>query len=915
MKYTKLSGDTKHHQHYHHHGHGHHHGRGEGGSGSSSGSRFSMSLSSSKRNKKHNWGTRERTGMSFLIVIAFFAVFGLIILTELFMIDERAHGGMMMMRSGNGYGGRFGDSMPDYDNVKDDYDLLDAGLLNDNKLGFVQLHDNKFKIQDADSNNGGRLAGVLLNSQSVGNAYAGAGLGGGTGLGSASQMAGGNGPLIPWGKMLPPKIEDSLPHFPIGTEPTDGSWQIVNGTRFKFFVFSAYYDRRDGAKLVRIIGATKTRGPERVWCRFWYVAKNATAAGGGGGGRAREKYSSVTVMARVKVIRENWSLKYSACFVLCPVRPQEYDVPQYVSIVARLRAPPGNILELRNTDWDRDFVVAGESKSTNQSSASSVRQSNSVPVAAKPKFPSENEIKDDIAICVKPFHFNYDQSLFLMEYLEFYSLMGVSHFTFYNHTIGPHVSCILDHYVKGDIPGNSTAEDVMEVAKGKYQDSPTATSPPPKIFKSPNYHKPTIEILPWNLRMRSQKEIRTEGLFAALNDCLYRTMYRYKYLALVDLDEFIVPRQVDTLNELLSSLNNRVRNRNTGAYSFQNAFFYLQFADDPQLAKVEKGESLELAKLRAALVTQRKTRRRFKLHPQKQRSKYICRPEAVVEAGNHFVWEYAPGKGSLNVPPTDGILQHYRVCEFGGNDCIKAPSIIDRTANKYINRLVERVLTVYRYLKKKCDLPELPAIPKPQTPKPEMKPIIRKDSTFNEGKTKRKDVMIKRILENKKMDGGGEKKQQVQQQQQSKKDNEMKAEREERKPPAVTTNEETTQKLNNETATASNANKTTGTTINGRGGGGGGVLPPPPSKVVTNSSSSVVNKSMANNATHGVAMSGPISSSSSSSTTSTSTSTQMTTTTTKETTPQDIFMAKKTHKVVVFFVDDKGKPRARLEYH
>lgn len=34
------------------------------------------------------------------------------------MIDERAHGGMMMMRSGNGYGGRFGDSMPDYDNVK-----------------------------------------------------------------------------------------------------------------------------------------------------------------------------------------------------------------------------------------------------------------------------------------------------------------------------------------------------------------------------------------------------------------------------------------------------------------------------------------------------------------------------------------------------------------------------------------------------------------------------------------------------------------------------------------------------------------------------------------------------------------------------------------------------------------------------
>ena len=35
-----------------------------------------------KRSKKGTWGSRERTSMSFLIVIAFFAVFGIIILTE-----------------------------------------------------------------------------------------------------------------------------------------------------------------------------------------------------------------------------------------------------------------------------------------------------------------------------------------------------------------------------------------------------------------------------------------------------------------------------------------------------------------------------------------------------------------------------------------------------------------------------------------------------------------------------------------------------------------------------------------------------------------------------------------------------------------------------------------------------------------
>lgn len=49
-------------------------------------------------------------------------------------------------------------------------------------------------------------------------------------------------------------------------------------------------------------------------------------------------------------------------------------------------------------------------------------------------------------------------------------------------------------------------------------------------------------------------------------------------------------------------------------------------------------------------------RRRQKLHPQKQRSKYICKPEAVIEAGNHFVWEFCPGRGSLNVPANSAIL-------------------------------------------------------------------------------------------------------------------------------------------------------------------------------------------------------------------------------------------------------------------
>ena len=145
-------------------------------------------------------------------------------------------------------------------------------------------------------------------------------------------------PNAPWGQMLPTKIEANLPPYPTDAKPKDGEWQVVNGTRFKFFVFSAFYDRRDG-RMIRVIGATKTRGPEKVWCRMWYpVDGNNT------------RFRSISVMARVKVIRENWNLKYSACFILCPLRISYLDVPYSVSIVAKLRSPPGNILMLRNTD-------------------------------------------------------------------------------------------------------------------------------------------------------------------------------------------------------------------------------------------------------------------------------------------------------------------------------------------------------------------------------------------------------------------------------------------------------------------------------------------------------------------------------------------------------------------------------------
>lgn len=52
----------------------------------------------------------------------------------------------------------------------------------------------------------------------------------------------------------------------------------------------------------------------------------------------------------LQVIRENWNLKYSACFILCPIRGPFPEIPYAVSVVSKIKSPPGNVLLLRNTD-------------------------------------------------------------------------------------------------------------------------------------------------------------------------------------------------------------------------------------------------------------------------------------------------------------------------------------------------------------------------------------------------------------------------------------------------------------------------------------------------------------------------------------------------------------------------------------
>lgn len=292
-------------------------------------------------------------------------------------------------------------------------------------------------------------------------------------------------------------------------------WQPVAGAE-KGFVFSAYLDNGPGNSEpnVRVIGVARTKKPSKLWCQLgWTVSTNSTA-----------RWSQVP--AHIKVIREHWNLRYSAVFILCPLKSFSADgsLPEFVSI-SSYHNP-----EMPQYSFPQP-TTSREEFNSSFGHWSELTTGNLLPIV--PLF-KRAHIQHPLSVCVKPLHYNFNRADQLIEFIELHRLLGATHFTFYNHTIGDRVDCVLRRY----------AEEGL------------------------------VEVLPWHqLDVISQKEIRTEGIFASLNDCLYRHMYDSQYLLMIDLDEVIIPRTNNfTLTELLNeAINSTSQGRSKiGAFYFRN---------------------------------------------------------------------------------------------------------------------------------------------------------------------------------------------------------------------------------------------------------------------------------------------------------------------------------------------------------
>ncbi|XP_055858888.1 uncharacterized protein LOC129921187 isoform X2 [Episyrphus balteatus] len=236
-----------------------------------------------------------------------------------------------------------------------------------------------------------------------------------------------------------------------------------------------------------------------------------------------------------------------------------------------------------------------------------------------------------LAICVGPLQQHYSQVLRMVEFIEIYRLLGADKFYFYRLEVTPEIDKVLGYYERARL----------------------------------------AEVNAWNFYgYEYNAEVHYSGIMVQINECMYRATFvdGYKYVAVVDLDEILVPLKCNTLLDYLRG----AEDGRTSAFVFRNVFFFKKGPNDTM--------SMPPGAHNRFLYTQVKVQRTFLPLPPHQRSKCIVNGRTTIEMGNHQVWRQLEGISETNVHIRDGLMFHYREKCIG---CRVDPLIVDFTARRF----------------------------------------------------------------------------------------------------------------------------------------------------------------------------------------------------------------------------------------
>ncbi|XP_073468304.1 beta-1,4-galactosyltransferase galt-1-like [Aquarana catesbeiana] len=152
-------------------------------------------------------------------------------------------------------------------------------------------------------------------------------------------------------------------------------------------------------------------------------------------------------------------------------------------------------------------------------------------------------ISSNFTICISTLYGNYNNVLQMIQSIEMYKILGASRVTIYNTNCSQDVNKVLRHYID---------EGTLEVVPWPI-DRHLQTS------------------IAWHYSKGLKAEIGYFGQTASLNDCLYRNMYKSKFVLLNDIDEIILPIKDWDWSSLMENLQNK--HPNTSVFRIENHIF------------------------------------------------------------------------------------------------------------------------------------------------------------------------------------------------------------------------------------------------------------------------------------------------------------------------------------------------------
>ncbi|XP_063791583.1 beta-1,4-galactosyltransferase galt-1-like [Pseudophryne corroboree] len=262
----------------------------------------------------------------------------------------------------------------------------------------------------------------------------------------------------------------------------------------------------------------------------------------------------------------------------------------------------------------------------------------------------------NFTVCISTMFGNYSNVLQFIQTMEMYRILGAQRVMIYLNNCSPQVEKVIQYYI---------AEGIVEVIPWPIQQY-LRTSPK------------------WNYFMDA-KDIGYYGQVTALNDCIYRNMYRSKFVLLNDIDEIILPIKHQTWDSLMESLQQQ--NPGVGVFLFENYVFPQTVTTDGNFSNISSWKSLPGTNILQHI------------HYEPRGPKYIYSekmivdPRKVMQISVHSVLNSVGG--FIEVSVETALLYH---CREPRQNLSDTSLIEDKTIWRYNASLIRNVNKVLRQI-------------------------------------------------------------------------------------------------------------------------------------------------------------------------------------------------------------------------